>query len=121
MSDLVVSLVLGSPEIEEQFAVGSAADVVVGNGGATSVAVRAGDDSVLDAVGVREVGLEVEVDVGRGAGYGQHVVRKRVGSRSTLFGAEVNRGGSREGNRGEEQRGESGEAHPVRCRVEMDC
>jgi hypothetical protein len=64
VGDLVTRLVLCSPQIEEQFAIGDVADVVVGDRYTGGVAVGSASHRVLDARGVGKRGPEVEVDGG---------------------------------------------------------
>jgi hypothetical protein len=74
VGDLVTRLVLCSPQIEEQLAIGDIADVVVGDRDTGCVAVGSTDDRVLDARGVGERGFEVEIDRGGRARGGENEV-----------------------------------------------
>jgi hypothetical protein len=111
VGDLVVRRVLRTAEIEQQLAAESVALVGVGDRGALSAAVGAAGDGVVDAVDVREAGLDVEVDGGEVVEQGSRELGQGVGGGRAVLGAGLESGGGREGDRGEEDGGESGEQH----------
>ena len=88
MSDLVVGLVLGSPQVEEQLArlaTAGVAFIVVGYSRTVGIAGQATLDCVVGGSVGRKFRLELEAHGGGGVGGDEYVVRQGVNIRSTQF------------------------------------